>query len=116
MRKLFREAGLPRRVPPPLPACASEDSKETPRIASPLAGVIYTLRRSRPESVIALETSAAADVQNLFWFDGSALIGKCPASAGALPWRPSSEGAHLIRVIDDHGRGAERDVEVQFAP
>jgi membrane carboxypeptidase/penicillin-binding protein PbpC len=66
--------------------------------------------------MIALETSAAADVQNLFWFDGSVLIGKCPISAGALPWRPTSDGAHLIRVIDDHGRGAERDVQVQFAP
>jgi penicillin-binding protein 1C len=39
MRKLFREAGMPRRTPPPLPACAAEDSGDTPRIASPLANV-----------------------------------------------------------------------------
>jgi hypothetical protein len=32
----------------------------------------------------------------------------------ALAWPPSTEGMHLIRVIDDHGRVAERDVEVQF--
>jgi penicillin-binding protein 1C len=115
MRKLFREAGMPRRMPPTLPACAAEDSSDAPRIASPLFGVTYTLRRSKPEAVIALETSAAADVQNLFWFDGGALIGKLPVSAGALAWRPSVDGAHLIRVIDDHGRAAERDVQVQFA-
>jgi penicillin-binding protein 1C len=116
MLKLFREAGMPRRVPPPLPACAAEDSSETPRVASPLLGVTYTLRRSRPDGVIALEASAAADVQNVFWFDGGALIGKLRAGEGALAWRPTADGAHLIRVIDDHGRTAERDVQVQFAP
>ena len=116
MLKLFREAGMPRRVPPQLPACATEDSAETPRVASPLLGVTYTLRRSRPDGVIALEASAAADVQNMFWFDGGALIGKVSVGAGALGWRPTLEGAHLIRAIDDHGRAAERDVQVQFAP
>jgi penicillin-binding protein 1C len=116
MLKLFREAGMPRRVPPALPACAAEDDAETPRIASPLLGVTYTLRPSRPDGVIALDASAAADVRNVFWFDGGALIGKLPVGAGALPWRPKEDGAHLIRVIDDHGRAAERDVQVQFAP
>ena len=115
MRKLFREAGLPRRMPPPLPACAAENGADAPRIASPLVGVAYTLRRSRPEASIALEATVAADVQNIFWFDGAALIGKLPAGAGALPWRPALDGAHLIRAIDDHGRAAERDVQVQFA-
>lgn len=114
MLRLFREAGMPRRVPPPLPSCTAEDSSETPHIASPLLGVTYTLRRSRPDGVIALEASAAADVQNVFWFDGGALIAKLPVGAGALPWRPSVEGAHLLRVIDDHGRAAERDLQVQF--
>jgi len=26
------------------------------------------------------------------------------------------DGAHLIRAIDDHGRVAQRDVDVEFAP
>jgi penicillin-binding protein 1C len=114
MLKLFREAGMPRRAPPPLPACTADDSGETPRIASPRLGVTYTLRRSRPDSVVALEAGAAADVQSVFWFDGTALIGKAAIRSGALPWRPTAEGAHLIRAIDDHGRTAERDVQVQF--
>jgi len=63
-----------------------------------------------------VEASAAADVHSVFWFDGRALIGKLAVSEGALPWRPSADGAHLIRVIDDHGRAAERDVQVQFTP
>ena len=116
MLQLFREAGMPRRSPPPLPACTAEDSADAPRIASPLASVTYTLRRSRPEAAIALDASVAADVQNVFWFDGSALIGKLAAGAGAFAWRPAADGAHLIRVIDDHGRAAERDVQVLFAP
>jgi len=35
---------------------------------------------------------------------------------GALPWRPTTAGMHLIRVVDDHGRSAERDVEVRLTP
>ena len=114
MLKLFREAGMPRRAPPVLPACAAEDSTEAPRISSPSRGITYTLRHSRPDSVIALEAGVAADVQSVFWFDGASLIGKLPVSGGALAWRPAADGAHLIRVIDDHGRTAERDVQVQF--
>jgi len=116
MLKLFREAGMPRRVPPPLPNCASDDSADAPRISSPLRNVSYTLRRAVPDGVITLEASAAADVHSVFWFDGRSLIGKLAISEGALAWRPSTDGAHLIRVIDDHGRVAERDVQVQFAP
>jgi hypothetical protein len=52
----------------------------------------------------------------VFWFDGGALIGKFAVTAGAAPWRPEQDGVHLIRVIDDHGRSAERQVDVQFAP
>jgi len=115
MLKLFREAGMPRRTPPPLPACTADDSADGPRIASPRLAVTYTLRRARPDAVIALEAGVAADVQSLFWFDGAALIGKTTVRAGAFPWRPSADGAHLIRVIDDHGRSAERDVQVQFS-
>jgi penicillin-binding protein 1C len=116
MLKLFREAGMPRRVPPPLPGCASEESAGAPHISSPLRNVSYTLRRSAPDGVIALDASAAAGVHSVFWFDGRSLIGKVAVSEGALGWRPATGGAHLIRIIDDHGRVAERDVEVQFAP
>jgi penicillin-binding protein 1C len=116
MLKLFRQAGMPRRTPPPLPACASDDPMESPRIASPLRNVSYALRRSAPQEAIALEGNAAGDVQRVFWFDGNALIGVRPLADGALPWRPEVSGIHLIRIVDDHGRSAERDVEVRFAP
>lgn len=116
MLQLFRQAGMPRPTPPVLPDCAAQDSAEAPRIASPLRNVSYTLRRNTKDEAIALEASVAAGVRSVFWFDGSALIGHSAVSEGALAWRPAAAGAHLIRVIDDHGRAAERDVQVQFAP
>ena len=114
MLKLFREAGMPRRMPPPLPACATNDRMEPPRIASPLRNVTYALRGSASRDQITLDASVAADVQRVFWFDGRALVGTRAVADGALPWRPTTAGAHLIRVVDDHGRSAERDVNVQF--
>jgi penicillin-binding protein 1C len=114
MLKLFREAGMPRHTPPALPACAVDDPSETPTISSPLRNVSYTLRRSRAET-IALDASVAADVRRLFWFDGGALVASRSVADGALAWEPSGAGLHVIRVVDDRGRSAVRDVEVQFA-
>jgi hypothetical protein len=51
--------------------------------AAPL-NVSYALRRSAPQEMIALEASAAGDVQHVFWFDGSAFIGVRPLAEGAF--------------------------------
>jgi hypothetical protein len=45
----------------------------------------YARRLSAPRDGIALEASVAADVQRVFWFDGSALIRARTVSEGALP-------------------------------
>ena len=68
-------------------------------------------RRKRSRSTRAPPPTFA----RVFWFDGSALIGAQPVADGALAWRPTTAGVHLIRVVDDHGRSAERDVEVQLS-
>jgi penicillin-binding protein 1C len=115
MMKLFREAGMPRRKAPAIPDCAADDWSDVPKIATPLRGVTYTLRHKTGEETIPLEASAQADVDSVFWFDGAALIGKSAVTQGAIPWTPAADGMHLIRVIDDHGRTAERDVNVRFA-
>jgi len=116
MLKLFRQSGMPRRRPPSAPACAA-DAAEAPRIASPMRGVSYALAQSvggGRAQTIPLEASAAADASTLFWFDGRALIGSQPAAAGSFGWRPTEAGLHMVRVVDDRGRSAERDVDVQF--
>ena len=115
MLKLFRQAGMPRRTPPPLGGCAADDPLDGPRITSPLRGVSYALRRSKGQEDIALDADVTADVRNVFWFDGRTLIGAHRVADGPLAWRPSDPGVHLIRIVDDHGRSAERDVEVQIS-
>jgi penicillin-binding protein 1C len=114
MLTMFRQAGMPRRTPPPMPSCATEDPLDAPRIGSPLRGVSYTLRRGTPGDDIALEANVAADVRTVFWFDGSALVGIHRVADGPLAWHPISPGVHLVRIVDDRGRSAERDVEVHF--
>ena len=72
------------------------------------------MRHKSGGETIPLEASTEADVDSVFWFDGAALIAKSAVAHGAIPWTPSADGMHLIRVIDDHGRTAERDVNVRF--
>lgn len=114
MLALFREAGMPRRPPPALPSCVQDNRGESPHIASPLRNVTYALRASGSRNQITLDASVAGDVRRLFWFDGRALLGVRAVADGPLPWTPTTAGTHLIRVVDDHGRSAERDVTVQF--
>jgi penicillin-binding protein 1C len=114
MLKLFREAGVPRRTPPKLPDCAAEDPADMPRIASPLRNVSYTVRLSAPQQTIGLDAATVGEVRRVFWFDDTALIGVHTVSDGPLPWRPATAGVHIVRVVDDHGRSAERQVEVVF--
>lgn len=114
MMKLFREAGMPRRKAPVIPDCAVDETSDFPRIATPLRGVTYTLRHKSGSETIPLEASTAADVASVFWFDGAVLIAKSGPARGAVPWTPAADGMHLIRVIDDHGRTAERDVIIRF--
>ena len=115
MMTLFREAGIPRRKAPAIPDCAVDNSSGIPKIATPLRGVTYTLRHKSGGETVPLEASTEADVESVFWFDGVALIAKSAVTHGAIPWTPATDGMHLIRVIDDHGRTAERDVLVRFA-
>jgi penicillin-binding protein 1C len=118
MLKLFRQAGMPRRTAPTVPDCATDESGDPPVITSPIRNVSYTLRESGrasgPGDSIALDAAVAGDVGRVFWFDGSALISVRDVTDGALAWRPTP-GVHLIRVVDDRGRSAERDVEVRIA-
>jgi membrane carboxypeptidase/penicillin-binding protein PbpC len=107
---------MPRRIPPSTPDCADRDSTDTgdaPRIASPLRGVTYALRSASGTEAIPLDAGTSGDVRQVFWFDGNELIGSGPGGK-SLRWRPTAEGMHPIRVIDDRGRTAERDVAVQF--
>jgi penicillin-binding protein 1C len=120
MQRLFRDAGLPRRLPPdPSPACGSVSiamiGGDPPRLSSPLAHVAYTLRLSRPEETIGLQASAGADAEVLYWFAGSRYLGRSRGDE-VLPWRPERSGQFDLTVVDPLGRNASRTLAVDFVP
>ncbi len=110
MQKLFRQAGLPRRSPP---KCQQGFQTQAPDITSPLRHVAYQLRTSQPETTIPLQAKAAAQVRTLFWFDDNRYIGSSDPQV-ALAYRPADAGIHNIRVVDDQGQVAEREMLVDW--
>jgi penicillin-binding protein 1C len=58
-----------------------------------------------------LKASADADVNRLYWFEGASFLGDS-AVADSLHWTPPGSGKFQLRVVDDHGRVAERTVQV----
>ena len=116
MQRLFREAGMPRRAPPPLPDCGPTTTlaDDGPVMAAPNQGATYTVRLSKPVP-IALRANATSAQDSLYWFDNGGLVGK-NRPGEALAWTPAAPGAHQLRVIDQNGRAATREIEIEFAP
>ena len=112
MQRLFRQAGLPRRSPP---KCQTSLQGQAPEISSPIRQVAYQLRTSHPEVSIPLQAKAAAQVRTLFWFDDNRYIGSSDPMV-ALAYRPLDAGIHNIRVVDDQGQVAEREMQVDWRP
>lgn len=112
LRRVFEQAGLPRREPPALPDCALEGG--APHIASPLRSVRYLLRVSKPEPVL-LRAEADSGVRTLFWFVDDTMVGRS-LPGESLSWLPPSPRAYRIRVVDDAGRSDSRDLAVEFVP
>ena len=117
MLRLFREAGMPRRVPPTLPAECSNKTQQTsddkPQITSPLRGVTYTMRLSKPET-IALKASRGGQGA-IYWFADKGFIAKSEAGAG-VPWTPQQAGHYVLRAVDEAGQADNREVVVEFVP
>lgn len=117
MLRLFREAGMPRRVPPTLPAECSNKTQQTsddkPQITSPLRGVTYTMRLSKPET-IALKASRGGQGA-IYWFADKGFIAKSEAGAGVL-WTPQQAGHYVLRAVDEAGQADNREVVVEFVP
>jgi penicillin-binding protein 1C len=119
MLRLFREAGMPRRVAPPAPECGNVssdavDDREGPRIVSPTRGLVYTLRTSRL-APLSLRADAAAGTQAVYWFAGNAYLGRAPFGEG-LAWLPTQPGRYSLRAVDDRGAADTRDLVVDFVP
>jgi penicillin-binding protein 1C len=119
MRRLFRQAGLPR-ASVPADGCEQKDAgapEAAPLISSPLRGVRHTLRAARPEPLV-LRAEAAAGTQTLYWFADDALVGRAAPGEG-IAWMPDlaeSGRRYVLRVVDDQGRAESREVIVDIAP
>lgn len=123
--RLFQQAGLPRRTPPPAvgPGCdltAQSSQGQPPTITSPLRGVVYTLTEGsgrqdndgdRRDS-IALSAITDADASEVFWFVGGALVGRSKTGQPYLWKLPLTPGKYVIRAVDDHGRSDTRELQV----
>lgn len=117
MLKLFSEAGLPRRIPPPAPECAimsASDAHDAPQITSPLRGVTYTLRTGK-SAPLALRATTDAESRAIYWFADNSFIGSASISE-PLAWQPPTTGHYVLRAVDEYGGADSRDVDVALMP
>jgi penicillin-binding protein 1C len=117
--ELFRQAGLPRRTPPPFAAdCSLTDTAGTgtsPRIITPQPTVTYSLRPQRlAQERIAFQASADADARTLFWFLDGQFLGR--GEPGEAFWWQPRPGRYEVRVVDDLGRADGVEMRVELLP
>ncbi len=106
---LFQRGGVPRQLPPGLPANAAVDevsrAGRVPVITSPDAKVHYRFRAQSANAChMTLTARADTDVRTIFWFADKCFIGACKPDEACL-WQPSGTSA-TITALDDHGRSA----------
>jgi penicillin-binding protein 1C len=113
---IFRQAGIPRRTPPPhSPGCSLDVVAEKglpPKITSPEREVSYTIRASKEgeEKTLPLMAVTDADSREVYWFMDEKFLGKAK-SGETFFWEPKP-GDFVVRVVDDHGRSDSRGIAV----
>lgn len=115
LARVFAQAGLPRRHPPPGADCngAALWMGSAPRITSPYRATRYTLRLGEASQPgIALAATSDADARRLYWFADGAYLGEAESGV-ALAWQPTRAGTVRVSVVDEHGRADERDVLIE---
>jgi penicillin-binding protein 1C len=112
--KIFAQAGMQRNVPPPFDLdCSLMDNGEgePPKIISPQQSLFYILALNQLDHRLSFYATAETDVKTLYWFVNHDFIGHCEREQ-SLDWQAKS-GTYVVRVVDDHGRTAVRDLVVQ---
>jgi len=115
MRRMFRDAGMPRREPPREAECSGRNvvaDGDAPQIVSPLRAVTYTARLSQP---VPLTLRAEGGAGRQYWFSNEALLGEVNAG-DSLSWNPPSAGRYKLRVVDESGRSDTRELAVEAVP
>lgn len=114
---IFRQAGIPRRVPPSYePGCKMDETASRgvgPRITSPRDEVVYSLRiADLNEERIPLTAVTDADSRIVRWFINEEYLGES-VSGQPYFWKPGA-GKFVVRVVDDLGRTSYREVRTQL--
>ncbi|MEL7451677.1 MAG: penicillin-binding protein 1C, partial [Pseudomonadota bacterium] len=122
LAKVFRQAGIALRTPPPWHPNCSPDltaaSGNAPRIVSPLAGVTYHVRHregaASDHNQIAFQAVTDANVRSLYWFINDRFVERV-ARDKPLLW-PAKAGTYTVVAVDDAGRSHSRPLSVKLAP
>lgn len=112
--KIFAEAGMKLRTPPPFQAdcnLTNYAAGTAPKIISPRANLIYTLRLNDSDHPIIFSATADADVATLFWFLNNTFLGEMDRDTNFI-WE-AKPGKYQVRVVDDHGRANSQDLVVE---
>ena len=114
MLSIFKQAGIPRKVPPPYrQACLPEGKTGKgigPRITSPQQGVTYSLRAASLENErIPLTAVTDADTREVYWFVNERFLGTSSSGAPFF-WKPAP-GRFVVRAVDDQGRADAREIK-----
>lgn len=117
--KLFREAGIQRRTPPPFDKGCSLDAMAdqgvAPRISSPQATVGYPLPADQVgKAQVPFTAVSDAGARDLYWFVDEHFVGETTRDK-PLFWT-LQPGHFNVRVVDDQGRGDVRPMDVQLVP
>jgi penicillin-binding protein 1C len=112
--KLFRSAGLERKMPPPLdPACRKfAGAGVPPLISSPSRGITYSITADGGTE-IPFAAVTDADSRVVYWFVDDQLVGTS-VSGESLMWK-ARPGSFLVRAIDQQGRAVAEEVHVLAA-
>jgi penicillin-binding protein 1C len=111
--KLFEQAGIPRRVPPPYTDSLALDEREgnPPQIISPLSETEYTIRLNNTgNEEIPFVAVSDADVYEIFWFVDDSYVGSSAPDAPFF-WK-ARPGNFMIKAVDDNGRSVTGRLDV----
>lgn len=113
--QLFKQAGIVLRTPPPYKAECNftnrANSGQKPIITSPQTTLEYAVRSGvKADSQIPLKAVVDANVSKLHWFVDQSYLGSV-SNGDALLWQ-ANPGEYQVRVVDDAGRSASKNVRV----
>jgi penicillin-binding protein 1C len=112
--KIFNQAGIKRKLPPPYaPGCVLTGVTGTsPHITSPQTGLRYIIRAdAREKTRVPMTAVVDGDVAVLYWFVNETYLGKTRPDEPFL-W-DAKAGKQVVRVVDDHGLSDACDIMVR---